>query len=139
MLSSSEYPQRFWKTEGYLGRFMERGSSQHLGAIPEELNRDREDSDVYNKTHLMTFFSVLPMPDYYFHRSGLGGGESPVSYSRALGRQADLTALLPLRRLIVLGYLKGSPLPLPLKVDGRDVPIDPAHSWTMVRMIVPVE
>ena len=49
--------------------------------------------------------------------------------------QFDLTALLKLRRLIIIGYLKDSPLPVPLEVDGRQAK---GRGWTVVRWISPI-
>jgi len=88
------------------------------------------DNEIVANSEVLTFYSMLPPPRYWDDR-----WQGPVHYQRALGRQLDLTALLRLRRLIIIGYLKDSPLPLPMTVDGRPAK---GQGWTVVRWISPI-
>ena len=66
-----------------------------------------------------------------------GAGIASVHFSRATGRDLDLTHLLATRKLIIMGYMpESSPLPLPLTVDGET---PRSNGWTTVRFILPVE
>lgn len=80
---------------------------------------------------MLGFYSSLPPPD--FRQTGFPG---PRVYRRTIGRELDLTHLLDLRRLIVVGHLPESSLPVPLQVDGRTIP---SRGWTVVRWICPLE
>ena len=121
------------KWGGFLGYLVDRGAA--FGGR----NRPRfnpatayRPDQVTRVAEILTFYSTLPPPDY--QTSGmLGGGRN---YTRALGRPFDITALLPLRRVIIMGHLQRSPLPLPLTVDGE---ILPSEGWTVVRWISQVE
>ena len=88
------------------------------------------DNEIVVNSEVLTFYSMLPPPRYWDE-----GWQGPIHYYRALGRQLDLTALLKLRRLIIIGYLKDSPLPVPLTIDGRRAK---GRGWTVVRWISPI-
>jgi hypothetical protein len=111
--------QRFWRNEGYLGNAMaDRGWSQGSGNN-NNINRD---------IPLLTFFGALPPPDYEM-KQGMFGTEV---YNRSLARDLDLTHLITGRRIIIIGHLRDSPCPVPLTVDGDNIP---STGWTVVRWI----
>ena len=81
---------------------------------------------------MLTFFGMLPPPDFRDTDASFSLSDSIVAFGRREGRQLDLTHLLPLRRLMLIGHLTGGPTPLPLQVDGDDLP---SRGWTTVRWI----
>lgn len=82
-------------------------------------------------SEMLTFYSMLPPPEWW-----VTDWRVPrVNYYRAAGRAMDLSHLVKLRRLIIIGYLKDSPLPLPLTVNGGNVT---GTGWTMVRWVCPL-
>ena len=85
---------------------------------------------------LLSLYSTLPPPKYWKAIS-----EDSPDYFRTTGRGLDLTRLLHLRRVIVIGNLDpdlggASPLPLPLTVDGRPLP---SSGFTAVRWVGELE
>ena len=85
----------------------------------------------------LTLYDTLPPPDFQ-NTSIMSavGGRATVMYERSQGRQVDLTHLIAMRRLVIIGLWRDAPLPIPLKVDGVSVP---STGWTVIRWIGPVE
>lgn len=107
-------PKREWKQEGFLGVHMDQGlgRSTGAGASPSVVSNDQ----IVRDLEALTFFDALPPPDFRdtnFSSMALG----IHAYRRPLGHQTDLTHLIDGRRLIVLGHLRDSPMPMPLTVD----------------------
>lgn len=83
--------------------------------------------DVVRKSQVLSFFGNMPPPK--FTGSGFQG---PRNYLRSLGRTMDLTPMLSMPRLIMIGHIENSEIPLPLTVDG-DRPV--SKGWTVVQWI----
>jgi hypothetical protein len=79
---------------------------------------------------MLSFYNALPPPDYNFDQR-----LQAVNYHRTLGRTLDITHLLHLPRLILIGFMDNSELPAPLTVNGRQVP---STGWTVVRWVTPL-
>lgn len=123
--------ERQWKQEGYLGSLvghslgrsnMTAAATATLAASQDQMTRDLE---------ALSFFEALPPPNFR-HTSAVSAYQLPA-YRRPFGRWLDLTHLLDARRLIVMGHLTDSPMPIPFTVDGGEV--DRQHGWTVVRWI----
>ncbi|MEM7577027.1 MAG: hypothetical protein AAF328_06075 [Planctomycetota bacterium] len=108
------------KDEGFLGTLLDQ-----QGGAGEQLLAN--DASVARRLMLLSFYDALPSPK--FNQLGWPG---PFTLERRLAKQIDLTTLLTGPRLIVIGHLQDSPLPITLTVDGR---VPPADGWTMVRLI----
>lgn len=111
-------PQRDWKKEGFLGVHMDQelGRTMGAGSTPSIVSNDQ----IVRDLEALTFFDALPPPDFRdTNFSTLAYGVH--SYRRPLGHQTDLTHLIDGRRLIILGQLIDSPLPMPLTVDEETV------------------
>ncbi len=124
------YEKRSFKDEGYLGRLISNLPGQNL------IDATGQESiilptDFIRYIELLSFFDALPAPD--FVKTGI-----PYTrvYQRSLGRQFDLTPLFAGRRVIVMGHLEDSPLPLPLTVGGEEIP---SNGWTVVRWVYDFE
>ncbi|MCE9592545.1 MAG: hypothetical protein K8S99_18715 [Planctomycetes bacterium] len=126
---------------GYLGMLAAMkvgGEQQPAEKTPVLIPTDR----LIRSIEVLSLFDTLPPPQFVFDEKEGGngflmGGMSPIAYRRAPGRPMDITRMLGLRRVIIIGHLEGGELPAPLDVDGRRLP---AHrdSWTVVRWISPV-
>lgn len=117
---------REFKNEGFLGNAINGRGSRESGS---------SDADVVKDLTLLTFFDAMPPPRYQREgQTGLGYGNEAQfwTYARPLLREVDLTDLTSGRRLIILGHLRSGPIPMPLTVDGEDVPTD---GWTVVRWV----
>ena len=111
--------------EGYLGDLL----AQEKGAAAAVANAVGPDESVIARRFaLMSFYDALPPPNFL----KLDFPRDAVVSRGAVGPEIDLTPLLQGRRLIVLGQLKNSALPLALTVDGQTPPSD---GWTFVRVI----
>ncbi len=117
---------------GFLGTVIARTP----GAIDPEIGMPHvppipgSDDTIYS-VELLSFFNTLPPPD--FRKTDFM--RPPVGFARSLGRALDLTPMLAQRRLIVMGHLEDSPLPAPLRVEGREVQ---STGWTVVRWSCPI-
>jgi hypothetical protein len=89
--------------------------------------------EVVEYIEMLSLYHHLTPPKY--HRvKGKGDPETMVA-QRRLGRELDLSPWLSRPCLIVIGYLHGSPTPIPLTVDGER----PAgEGLTVVRWIYPL-
>jgi len=128
------------------------GDEGYLGAIIKSIIGDRRETDdegqvkvvdpgapaIVNRLELMTFFSMLPPPNFMADDDGnVLGSRTPVHFVRSIARTADLSHLTSLRRVIILGHIdKNSPLPAPVTVDGDEID---SSGWTMVRFVLGVE
>ncbi|MEM8781662.1 MAG: hypothetical protein AAGE65_02305 [Planctomycetota bacterium] len=108
------------KDEGFLG-----GLLDQQGGLGEQLLAN--DGSVMGRLMLLSCYDAMPPPK--FTKLDWPG---PFTLQRRIGRRIDLTDLLTGPRLIVIGHLTDSPLPVELPVDGR---VPPADGWTMVRLM----
>ena len=119
---------------GHLGDLISRKAARVLEEDEDAPNPSRvtlaKDTRV-KVIDMLSFYSSLPPPDF-LNTDFLG----PATYERAIGRQLDITHLLDLRRLIVIGHLEVSPLPVTLTADGKAVP---SIGWAVVRWICPLD
>ena len=144
MLHPSETPQplvqpyrydregvRLWKSEGYLGRLMAFKTGQNWGG-QEPVGAILADSEIVQAVEMLSFFDMLPPPDFLNTKFA----SRVVNYGRRFGRALDLTQLVALRCLIVIGHLNDSPMLLPVTVDGTVVS---SSGRTVVRWVCPLE
>lgn len=80
---------------------------------------------------LLTFYGTLPPPNWWEKE----WAAAVTQYNRALGRPFDISPMLQTRCLIIMGYMRDAPLPMPLHVDGEKVR---GEGWTMVRWVCPL-
>ena len=104
---------------------------------PSPLSTKPHEKDICNGCLLLSLYGTLPPAEFWNAQKP----EDSPDYFRRLGRGMDLSPLLALRRVIVMGHLdltgRGDvPLPEPLKIDGVELG---ARGWVFVRFIVPVE
>lgn len=120
------YDKRNFKAEGFLGMVMDSKPGQKLiDATGNEVTVTVSDTVQY--IQLLSFFDTLPPPD--FCKTSFPYANV---YDRSIGRQLDITRLLSGHRLIVLGHLEDSPMPIPITADGNDIP---SSGWTVVRWV----
>ncbi|MEM1107430.1 MAG: hypothetical protein AAGH99_01935 [Planctomycetota bacterium] len=122
---------RDWKNEGFLGRRL--GEQKGLGItdLPGSGVGGADESVIARHFELLTFFDALPPPDVKRNPDKADFIPGFV-VSRRLAPRMDLTPLTQGRRLIILGHLRGSPLPVPLTVDGQT---PDSEGWTVVRWV----
>ena len=116
-----------WK--GYLANRIKTNKPSGLDDYEPDRRVPLAGNQIIAPTEILTFFSTLPPPRYW------DDTWETVRYTRALGREFDLTALLKLRRVIIIGYLEDAPLPVPLTINGRECE---GSGWVMVRWISPI-
>jgi len=85
---------------------------------------------------MLSIYHQLDPPAYLLNAPG-GNADESVVLVRELGRELDLSVWLNRPCLIVMGYLRDSELPIPLRVNGAK-PVSEAGSVTMVRWIYPL-
>lgn len=122
----SSFTDRKWQDEGFLGKLIANRPGQQLidAAGVEILTPSTE---MIQFIQLLTFFDALPPPD--FRKIGF---PYAFVFNRGLGRQLDVTPMLAGRRLIVVGHLEDSPLPIPMAVEGDEVS---STGWTVVQWV----
>ena len=118
---------------GFLAGFKEKPGVNIGDKTTSEVGQVETDVTV-EMFEMLTFFGTLPPPEF----RKIDFNHPPDFFHRSLGRTLDLSARLPMRCLIVMGHLENSELPLPLTADGKTPPADD-HSWTVVRLILPIE
>jgi hypothetical protein len=124
------YAKRQWQSEGFLGKLINTKPGQQLiDATGAEVLTSS--SEMVKYIQMLCFFDTLPPPD--FRKTGF---PYAVAFNRSLGRQLDLTPLFAGRRLIVIGHMEDSPLPVPMTVQGEEVS---ASGWTVVRWVYDLE
>ncbi len=128
------WAERRWEDEGYLGQFLKRSTGfgqvqqYNIFGNAQPAVDIASDSDVVEQMERLTFYDSLPPPDFRIYNSN----NSPFTYQRPQGRGFDLSALLDGRRILILGHLRESPLPMPMTVDGDTVQ---STGWTTVRWV----
>lgn len=124
--------QRSFIGEGFLGQHLGNagGLNEEDGAAILQLPDDQR----VRVIEMLSFYDALPPPDV-FRTNGSGFADFPNSYQRSLGRNLDLTPHTVGAKLILIGHLRGSPLPAPLLVDEQAIADYDADSWTVVRWI----
>ncbi len=88
----------------------------------------------WRRTYLdmLTMFNMLQPPTYLNNPPEL---VSPVRVQRMLGRSLDLSQWFTTPCLIVFGYLESATCPVPIRIDGEEVPSD---GLVLVRVIFPL-
>lgn len=133
------WEKRTLAAEGFLGAHMQEMGGRRSDSKEDEETKKLIDpgaSTIVRTLEIMTFFNLLPPPDFMMDDDH-DFLWTPVHFTRRIARSADLSHLTAGRRLIILGHLEeDSPLPLPLKVDGAEVE---SRGWTMVRFVMAVE
>ncbi len=92
--------------------------------------------DITNYMEMLSLYNQLDPPTYLKRTAG-GKADDTMIISRDLGRELDLSIWLTRPCLIILGYLRDSELPIPLRVNGR-MPVTEGDSVTLVRWIYPL-
>ena len=139
VIPRTAYPaQRDFANEGYLGQLIDfktgmGGLAQQM--IPSSgLRRDAK-----QQIEMLCFFDALPPPNFRDTGGGGLGMGSTHTYHRLFGRDLDLTPLTRGKRLILLGYLNGQYLPVPLTIDGQPPEQITPGSWTVLRWVYDLE
>ncbi len=115
---------RKWQDEGFLGRLM--------GEFKTGATDSSSRQYMIQKLEMLSFYDALPPP--LFSQSETFS--LPPFYTRYLDDNMDITPLIAGRRLIVIGHIENSSLPIPVSVNGRTVE---STGWTMVRWIYDFE
>lgn len=118
---------RDWQDEGLLGRRL-----GEEGGIAVDLITAVDESVIARRMELLSFFEAVPPPDIRRDPNSTIGFSDGRVLARTLGQRLDMTPLTQGRRVIILGHLKDSPLPIPLTVDGRT---PASNGWTVVRWV----
>jgi hypothetical protein len=84
---------------------------------------------------MLCFFNMLQPPVYMDDTGGRQPPASAVQVTRRLGRELDLSPWMARPSLIILGFLEGSPIPIPLRIDGET---PESTGLTIVRWICPL-
>lgn len=98
----------------------------------DEDTRPIQTVDVLNRRlWTLSFFSALPPPPYeVVEEDGPLSFIRPPNFARGVGRSLDLTHMAGLRRLMVIGMIENSRLPIPIAVNGQRLD---STGWTLVR------
>lgn len=99
--------------EGILGDYVKQSLSGPMFGPAQVVSADA--AVIRREMMLATFYSLLPPPD--FRNTSFTSGGSYLS--REAIRRLDWSPLTKTRRLIIIGHLSDSPLPLPLTVDEQ--------------------
>ena len=86
---------------------------------------------------MLSLFGQLDPPKYLRPGKDQGQDAESVTAHRELGRELDLSVWFTRPCLIIMGYLEGTPCPLPLRLDGGEEP-PTSTGLTMVRWIYPL-
>ncbi len=90
-------------------------------------------NEVTRSLEALTFFNSLNPPEWANPPQ-----TAQPQFIRTLGREADLSAWLVRPCIIITGFLDGSPIPYPLRIEGNRQTKADAKSVTMVRWIYPL-
>ncbi|MEM6855916.1 MAG: hypothetical protein AAF593_16030, partial [Planctomycetota bacterium] len=123
--------KRDWKGEGFLGRRIGEQKGPGLGDLPGAGTGNADESVIARHVEMLTFFEALPPPDVKRDPDNVDWTSGYV-VSRRLGQRMDWTPLTQGRRVIILGHLRNSPLPVPLTLDGQT---PESNGWTAVRWV----
>jgi len=130
------YESRTMDNEGYLGAILKRKSGEQI----KNVNAVKSMGPHIESIAALSFYNYLPPPDFMENvnlNGNLDYGKTPKHLKRANGRTLDLSHMVPMRRLIIIGHIrKDARLPLPLKVDGDTIR---GEGWTVVRFILPID
>ncbi|MGA0286213.1 MAG: hypothetical protein ACO3QA_04170 [Phycisphaerales bacterium] len=88
--------------------------------------------EVVRRLDMLSLYGMLAPPPYLQNPPV---GRDTVRIERIVGREVDLSAWFTRPCLIVIGYRRGSPLPVPVAIDGETPPSD---GLTVVRWILPL-
>lgn len=120
------YTDRKLQEEGFLGKLISnRPGQQLIDATGAEFLAPS--TEMIQFIQLLSFFDALPPPD--FRKTGF---PYAFVFNRGLGRELDLSPMLAGKRLIVIGHLEDSPLPIPMTVEGQAVS---SSGWTVLRWV----
>ncbi|MEM6552005.1 MAG: hypothetical protein AAF750_07745 [Planctomycetota bacterium] len=123
--------RRTWRDEGFLGEAVGRRQVGGIGPDVDDAAGSAKTPAVVREMDAASFFDALPHPHV---RASATSGASVLQ--RSLLRRVDLTALTKGRRLIIIGYLEASPLPVPMTLDGQAIGGDATDaSLTVVRWV----
>ncbi len=149
---------RVWDAEGYLGRLIAAKTGRGWGGTTPTFSQQQNtgqaqsgsppgptntpaqpakplvqvaDNEIAQAVEMLSFFNALPEPAF-LETDML---KRPANYRRSVGRDLDLTSLTVTPCLILIGYMDSSPLPAPLKVDGKFIG---SEGLTVVRWIAPL-
>jgi hypothetical protein len=118
---------RVWRAEGFLGQLIDQKPGDLFKEVDDPLAVVAADDVKVRLIEMLTFYDALPPPNFRDTN-----WVSATVYERALGRSFDRTPLIAGKRIMIIGHLENSALPVPLTLDGRAVD---SHGWTVVRWI----
>lgn len=114
------------------GRYIEDFESPRYSVLT---SRQLSEGEQRRYMEMLSIYHQLTPPKYL--KPPTGDQELDiVVVRRELGQELDLSPWLTRPCLIIIGYLEGSPTPVPLRVDGE---IPASEGRTIVRWIYPLE
>ena len=119
------YAERKLTDEGFLGQLTAAGAGASGVTGTDSV------AEVAKVVTLLSFYNLLPPPD--FRTTGLMPANNSINYARGVARSWDLSHLTDARRIIVIGQLRDSPLPVPFTADGERLDSD---GLTVVRWVL---
>ncbi|MCC7204157.1 MAG: hypothetical protein IT441_03695 [Phycisphaeraceae bacterium] len=129
--------QKMTPWRGYLGDLMRNpGMGRDQVTTGEDALAKLPEDQTVRMIERLSFYEYLPPP--LWDRTEYYGPDQGWEALRTGVRGLDISELLPLRRLIVIGHLPQSPLPLPMTLDGGEADELSGGGWTVVRWIVPI-
>lgn len=127
---------RDYAGEGYLGSLIVgRTAAAATGQQPLLPGGAGMNRDLMQQIEMLSFFDAMPPPNFRDTNAAFMMGGSSTTYHRLFGRELDITPLTAGKRLILIGYLKGGHLPVPLTVDGKAIADVSDNSWTVIRWV----
>lgn len=90
------------------------------------------DEEVVRRLDMLSLYGMLSPPPYLQNPPT---GRDTVRIERIVGREVDLAAWCTRPCLIVIGYRRESPLPVPLEIDDES---PPSNGLTIVRWVLPL-
>ncbi|WP_145077403.1 hypothetical protein [Poriferisphaera corsica] len=128
----ARYDKRILRQEGYLGKLSVKHAGRGLGLGGFQGGGISEPGkvEVTERLEMLSFYAMLPTPDFRVQNN-----KDANYFSRALGREFDISDWTKQRGLIVIGYMDDGSLPLPLSVDGTMLP---SKGTTVVRWWLPI-
>jgi len=99
-----------------------------FGSQPDLVTQDEST----RRLDMLSIYSMLAPPPYLQNPPT---GVEPLRIERIVAREVDLSPWLARPCLIVIGYLRGSAIPLPVTIDGE---APPSSGLTVVRWILPL-
>ena len=129
-LLGTDWADNYW--------YRQRGIRTSLGEISAGVGYDDWSSRTRISPAMLSFFSMLPPMENDSTGSTItgGSGANSVELLRRGAREFDVTAAVSAGNLVIVGEVDEAPVPIPLKVNGRDVE---GAGTVLAQYIVPID